>query len=196
MELTLKDYKMEEHYKMINNLDISSSYKENNLGHILYDTVIKYQPYKIIEFGCLYGYSTICMALALKNIGKGKIYCYDIWEDYQYKHSTFHQTKNNVIKYKVEDYVEFKKINFYDWLTNPESFDLMHLDISNTGDIIEKLYDVLSPCERVIFEGGSIERDNVEWMKKYNATSINSIKQKVKYQVINNNFPSISIFTK
>jgi len=178
------------------NPNIESSYKENDLGKTLYNIVIQLQPNKVIEFGCLYGYSTVSIALALKHLGKGKLICYDLWEDYQYKHSTLEQTKENVIKYEVEDFVEFYKMNFNEWIKQPETFDLLHLDISNTGDTISKVYDILPKNSQVIFEGGSIERDNVEWMKKYNSTPINSIKSKVDYKVINNNFPSISFFRK
>ena len=47
-----------------------------------------------------------------------------------------------------------------------------------------------------MFEGGSEERDNVEWMIKYNATPINSIKEQTNYQLLDSNFPSLSIIKK
>jgi len=178
------------------NPDIESSYRENNIGETLYNKVLELKPNKIVEFGCLYGYSTVAMALALKELDQGKIYCYDLFEEYEYKHSTIQQTIENVKKYDVEEYVEFIQMDYYEWLKNPESFDLMHLDISNTGDIILKTYNSLPEDSIVMFEGGSEERDNIEWMKKYNATSINSIKNKTNYQVLNSNFPSLSIFKK
>jgi hypothetical protein len=87
-------------------------------------------------------------------------------------------------------------MDYFEWLKNPESFDLIHLDISNTGDTILKTYNLLPKGSIVMFEGGSIERDNIEWMKKYNATPINSIKNTIDYQVIDSNFPSLSIFKK
>jgi hypothetical protein len=136
------------------------------------------------------------MALALKELGQGKLKCYDLWEDYQYKHSTIQQTIENVKKYKVEEYVEFIQMDYYEWLKSPEKFDLMHLDISNTGDVILKTYNTLPEGSTVMFEGGSEERDNIEWMKKYNATPIKSVKNKTNYQVLNSNFPSLSIFKK
>ena len=178
------------------NPEIDSSYRVNNIGKTLYNTVLTLQPTKIIEFGCLYGYSTVSMALALKELGHGKIKCYDLWEDYQYKHSTIQQTIENIKKYELEEYVEFIQMAYYQWLSNPEEFDLMHLDISNTGDTILKTYESLPKDAVVLFEGGSEERDNIEWMKKYNATPINSIKSKVNYHLLDSNFPSLSIFKK
>lgn len=59
---------------MYKNIDIESSYKKNDLGKTLYDLVIKYKPFNLIEFGSLYGYSTIAMAMALRDLGRGKLY--------------------------------------------------------------------------------------------------------------------------
>jgi predicted O-methyltransferase YrrM len=193
MEQNLKDYKMEE---IFNITDIESSYTENNIGKTIFDTVLELKPNKVIEFGCLYGYSTVAIGLALKQLGQGQLICYDLWEDYKYKHSTIQQTISNVTKYNVQDYVKFIKMDFNDWIKNPESFDLMHLDISNTGDTILQAYNSLPEGSVVMFEGGSVERDNIEWMIKYNTTPINSIKNKVNYKVINPEFPSLSIFKK
>jgi predicted O-methyltransferase YrrM len=178
------------------NPEIESSYQPNNLGESLYNTVLELQPNKIVEFGCLYGYSTVAMALALKELGRGLLYCYDLWDEYPYKHSTLDITKENIKKYGVENYVVFGKKDYFQWLQNSEQFDLMHLDISNTGDVISKTYDALYPQlssgSTILFEGGSVERDNIEWMKKYKATSMNSVKTKTNYEVINPKFPSIS----
>lgn len=173
------------------NPEIESSYRENNIGETLYNKVLELKPNIIIEFGCLYGYSTVAMAMALKQLRQGKIKCYDLWENYQYKHSTIQQTIKNIQKYNLEEYVEFHQMDYNEWLKNPEQFDLLHLDISNDGDIIEKTYSILHG-NNILFEGGSEERDQVQWMVNYNKTPINSIKHKVPYVVINDKFPSLS----
>ena len=178
-----------------NNPDIESSYKENNLGKVLYDYIIQTQPTKIIEFGTLYGYSTACMAMALDELNNGgKIICYDLWEKYPYKHSVIEKTKQNLEKYNVSQYVEFKELDFKEWV--PEDFDLLHLDISNDGNIIIELgmkcFSQLKQGKHIIFEGGSIERDNVEWMIKYKKQPINSIRPLIQYEIISDKFPSIS----
>lgn len=178
------------------NPEIESSYYKNDIGKTIYNYIIENKPKKIIEFGCLYGYSTVAIGLALKHLGEGKLICYDLWEDYKYKHSTIQQTIANVTKYNVQDYVTFIKMDFNDWINNPESFDLMHLDISNTGDTITKAYNSVPEGSVIMFEGGSNERDNVEWMIKYNATPITSIKNIVNYNILNSNFPSLSIVKK
>jgi hypothetical protein len=46
----------------------------------------------------------------------------------------------------------------------------------------------------VYFEGGSEERDNVEWMKKYNCKKIRDCD--VPFEVISEKFPSLSLIKK
>lgn len=181
---------------MYTNPYIESSYRANDIGHTLYQLVTKLKPTKVVEFGCLYGYSTVVIASALRDNGQGKLHCYDLWEKYDYKHSRLQDTKATIESYGLADYVEFAEKDYYEWLANPESFDLMHLDISNTGDTIEQTYNKLPVGSKVVFEGGSIERDNAEWMIKYNARPINSIKTLVQYTVVDSNFPSLSFFEK
>ena len=179
------------------NPKIESSYYKNNIGETIYETIIKKQPKKVIEFGCLYGYSTVAIAMALRKLGGGKLKCYDLWENYKYKHSTIKKTIQNIQSYGLNDYVDFVEMDYFDWLANPEDFDIMHLDISNTGDIILKTFHSLNEKIKngsiVLFEGGSEERDNVEWMIKYDSIPINSVKKETNYKVINSNFPSLSI---
>ncbi len=182
------------------NPKIESSYKENDLGRSLFDIVLKQKPKKIIDFGVLDGYSTIAMAMALSTIEKeigswqGKIFAYDLWEKYPYKHVAKQQTIDNIKKYNLEKYVEFVEMDFFDWIKHPESFDLLHLDISNKGETIEMLYqavrDQVENGSIVLFEGGTKERDNVEWMKKYNYKKISETK--VPYEIINPSFPGLS----
>ena len=181
------------------NPDVESSYRDNNLGLTLYNLILDLKPKKIIEFGTLNGYSAISMAMALDELNNGgTIICYDLWDSYPYKHSTMEKTLNNINKYSLANFIELKYLNFNDWVC--EDFDLLHLDISNDGDTIKNLHkkvnNNLKNGSNLIFEGGSVERDNVEWMIKYNKVPINSIQNILKYKVLNPMFPSISIIDK
>lgn len=171
--------------------ELESSYALNNLGKTLYDYVRFVKPDLIIDFGVLNGYSTICMAQALKENGKGKIKVYDLFEKYEYGHARLETLVTTLKEYGVIDYVDIEERNFFDWIKNPEPFDLLHLDISNTGDIIDILYDKLGNSDKtILFEGGSADRDRVGWMVKYNKKPINQ--SHAKFEIINSNFPSIS----
>ena len=178
-----------------NEPNIESSYSINTLGQTIYQTVLDYKPERVIEFGALYGYSTICIASALRELGRGKLICYDIWDKYQYKHASINETYANVIKYGLTDYVELQEMNFYEWEpANLRNDFKVPIEI-NTGDTIELVYDSLIKNKKsgvVLFEGGTVERDNVEWMIKYNKKPFSSIHQKVQYEIVNPMFPSLS----
>lgn len=176
------------------NPDIYSSYKENDLGRTFYDLVLEHRPKKIIEFGVLFGYSTVCMAMALDELGEGHIWANDLFEEYPFRHSTMEETQKNIDAYGVSKYVTLQKNNFEEWIKNPEQFDMLHVDVSNKGDTIERLYDAvkdrISQGAIVVFEGGTEERDQVEWMVKYNCKKIYG--SGIPYKVLNPRFTSLS----
>lgn len=171
------------------NPQVESSYQYNNLGKTLYEFVLYEKPDVVIDFGVLNGYSTIALAMGCKFNGKGKVKVYDLFEDYEYQHSNFERLVRNIKEYGLTDWVEIEKANFFDWIKNPEPFGILHLDISNTGDIIDML-EPLRGKGTVLFEGGSEQRDHVGWMLKFNKKPIR--KSKLEYQVVNPLFPSIS----
>ncbi len=99
------------------NPDVESSYKENDLGRDLYEAVLKYKPKKIIEFGSLYGYSTIAMSMALDEIGEGTIQVYDLFESYIYTHSAHkHTSVESLKKGGLRYYLEALRMDFGMWL--------------------------------------------------------------------------------
>ncbi len=175
---------------MFINPQIQSSYRDNALGKTLYDYVIYEKQEVVIDFGVLDGYSTICLAMACKENGKGKVKVYDIFDDYEFNHARLKTLVNNIKDYGLLDWIEIEERNFFDWVKNPEQFDLLHLDISNTGDILDIVWDNLRDKGTVLFEGGSQQRDNVGWMVVHNKKPIN--KSKAEFDVVNPLFPSMS----
>ena len=184
----------------IGGYDIPSSYSENNIGQQLKEIILTYKPKKVVEFGVLNGYSTIHMAQALKEIGEGHVYAYDLWEKYPYRHSTKEKVLENLKKYKVENYVSLEDGDIFEWIEKKENFDLIHVDISNDGEKIQKIYNSLranknSKNSIMLFEGGTKERDQIEWMVKYNKEKIYPLLQsgQVPYKIISEKFPGLSM---
>jgi len=179
---------------------VESSYRKNDLGQVLYDTVLKYKPKKIIEFGTLEGYSSIAMAMALKDIGEGCVYAYDLWEQYPFKHSTQDACLKNIKDHGVEDFINLRDSDFIRWLEDPEDFDMLHIDISNDADIMlcvrSALHDKIQDGAIILFEGGSEERDRVDWMFKYRKKPMFENIENIGYKILDSKFPSISIMTK
>lgn len=178
-------------------LDIESSFQKNDLGQTLYNIVLERKPKKIVEWGTLYGYSTVAMAMALDELGEGNITAYDLFENYAFKHSTMEETQSNINRHGVSEYVTLKRGNFDDWIKDPEPFDLLHVDISNNGDTVARLYagvkDYVAAGATVLFEGGSVEHDEIEWMIKYGFRKIAN--SGVPYRLLDARFPSLSIIT-
>lgn len=185
--------------ELISELDIESSYIQNNLGIFLYETVLSFSPQKIVEFGTLFGYSAICMGLALRTIGRGSLVCFDLWDDYPYKKSKKEEVQQRIKKLGLEDYITLEKGDVFSGDWSDLDFDFCHVDVSNDGEKISKIYKTFEKKIKrgvpIIFEGGTPERDSVHWMKQYNKVPIESVKINTGYTVINNKFPGISIFS-
>lgn len=175
-------------------IGVESSYRQNNLGLVLYEFVLEKKPYKIVEFGTLNGYSAIAMAMALHELGRGKLISYDLWDKYPYKHGSFNTVKSYIYSYGLQDFIKLRRKDLNIWLNRPERFDLLHIDISNTGDIInlvyQKLHTKVKKGASVLFEGGSGERDGVEWMIKHHKKPIADLGD--RYEIIDGRFPSVS----
>jgi len=160
---------------MFINPEINSSYRHREMGRFLYDAAIETNAKTLVDIGILNGYSTVCLALAAKQTG-GTVYAYDLFDDYEYISSNHDTVMANLERYNVLDNVVVKNMSFDDWLDINIGFNVLHVDISNTGDTILKLNRkfsemVDSNC-RVFFEGGSVERDYADWMVKYEMKKI------------------------
>lgn len=167
--------------------DIISSYKKNNLGKTLYDTVLMLKPRKIIEFGALHGYSSICMGMALHEIGEGKIYSFDTWQNINgWAVGSIKECEKNAIDYGVSQYIRYGTKSLYDWEVEP--FDMLHIDINNDGFILSQLQKRLPKQSYVLFEGGTPERDQAVWMQNRKPIS-----GSLDYEIIDERFPSLSM---
>ena len=179
-----------------------TSYNNINLtyGDLLDSITLVKNPQKIVEIGILDGYSLKCFT---KNSNKDtQIYAYDLFENFNGNHSNKDEIISNFSKYSN---VKIDYGNFYE-LNNiiDSNIDIIHIDIANNGDVfeyaIQNYLPKLSENGILLLEGGSIERDNVEWMNKYSKPHINPVIQKylknnLSIQVIGS-FPSITIIRK
>lgn len=191
-----------------------SSYIQNNYGNVFKALILAHLPSLVIECGVLDGYSTLNIAHALRHnrINRGiesTFFAYDLWENYDYKHGDFGEVatmlrENGLLNH----YVNLHYGDVFEVHTNfqENSVDLLFLDISNDGDIINrivKLWDSKIKNRGIIIaEGGSKERDKIEWMLKYNKKSIREaiitnkiITEKYKWFLFEE-FPSVSLLIK
>jgi len=177
-----------------------SSYSENNFGDIIKSITFSINPKKIVEFGILNGYSLDSFLNGISS--ECIINAYDIFEKFNGNGSNYNEIIN---KYKNYNNISIKRGDFYEEYKNfeDESIDILHVDIANDGDIynfcVDNYYSKIVKGGIIILEGGSRERDNVEWMIKFNKKSIKNVvnKLKNKYSLISiDNFPSVTIIRK
>jgi hypothetical protein len=171
-------------YKPLESL--RSSYKKNNLGRTLEVMTLGKKPRIIVECGILDGYSLYHLAKATKLNSealyfRGHVIAYDLFDDYEFKHGNAVDV-HNMLQYEgVSDYATILQGDAYKVHENYNDgeIDLLHIDISNDGDTFLNMFNLwsskISQFGRIVFEGGSRDRDNVEWMKKYNRRPIRPV---------------------
>ena len=160
-----------------------SSYIKNCYGSVFKAIVLAKGPELIVECGVLDGYSLYNMAEAVKynHLTKGifgHIYGIDLWASYEYHHGDFCKVQDLLSEKHVIEYVDLVNNDAFDAASDFKDgdVDILHMDISNDGD---KLIDTLQIWGKklskdgiILFEGGSEERDEIDWMKEYDKTSI------------------------
>ena len=175
---------------------VKTSYSNINLnyGDIFEIILFLNKPKSILEIGILDGFSLDIFA---KNTSSDTIIeAYDIFDEFNGNCASKDFLLN---KFKSYSNIKIEYGDFYKLHKNINNFDLIHIDIANNGDVIEyALNNYISKLNEngiIIFEGGSIERDNIEWMIKYDKPKINPIVEKYNLKLIGS-FPSVCIYKK
>lgn len=182
---------------------ISSSFSQHDLGRTLFDTVLDFRPLTILEVGALNGYSSHCFLQALKVLHRpsSKLITIDLFEDYDYKKCSMAQYCMNLnhrdglslgISHEIYKLDVLANLEFFDSLL--DGVGLVFIDISNHCD---NLRELITRCQcPVIFEGGSQERDLIDWMLEYRKKPISMLADYgISYRVIDSRFPSLSFYT-
>lgn len=180
-----------------------SSYKnyDLNYGELIQTILYLNQPKTILEIGILDGYSLMNFINATDS-SLTKIKAYDIFEKFNGNHS--HEASIREM-FKNNENVEINYGDFYEVhkTINNRELDLIHIDIANNGDTyeyaIEHYLPKLAENGIMLLEGGSKERDEVEWMIKYNKPKIYPILEKYTkiYNIKNiGRLPSLTLISK
>ena len=174
---------------------MNSSYNNKvTFGDILNSIVFTLNPKKIVEIGILEGCSLECFAESSNS--DTIIQAYDIFEEFNGNHAN---RENLVSRFKKYNNVTINYGDFYEVHKDISNIDIIHIDIANNGDVFEYAVNnylpKLSENGIMIMEGGSEQRDNVEWMIKYNKPKIQPVIKKYGLKVVGT-FPSITIIKK
>lgn len=180
---------------------MNSSYNNKiNFGDIISSVTFLKKPQKIVECGILEGYSL--NKFIWNSDTDTEIFAYDIFDKFNGNHAI----KDKIIK----QFSPYKNVNieygdFYNVfkLHENKSIDILHIDIANNGDVYEFMFqnyvDKLKDDGIILMEGGSFQRDIIEWMVKYNKPQINPVLNKYSdkfYIKTIGQIPSITIIKK
>ena len=147
-----------------------SSYIQNNYGEVFKSIINAFKPQRCVELGILDGYSTSFIAGTLQEIGAGTLTAYDLFDGYQYQHGSMAEVTQRLADYKNLTIVEADAFKVHDRYQS-SSVDFLHVDLSNTGEIVRKIMaawdEKMVQGGVILFEGGTQERDQIEWMVKY-----------------------------
>lgn len=160
-----------------------SSYTQNEYSVFFTSLSVMTKANLIVELGVLDGYSLLSFARGISK--NGKVIGIDLFEDYQFKHSTVDNVLDKIYDEYLQQKIELRKKDAFAAVNDFEndSIDILHVDISNDGTNLSTIFDLWTEKVKkdglILFEGGSEERDNVEWMKKYNKKPINDFKKEL-----------------
>ena len=151
-----------------------SGYKTHLTYADIFKTVLFFASgLNVVEFGILDGFSLRCL---VKYANDAKITAYDIFEEFNGNHAVEERVRRDF----ADTGVDIRRGDMYDVLPKMEddSIDVLPVDIANDGDAYEF---VLKHAKKVkaggiiLMEGGSDERDNVDWMVKYDKRKIKPV---------------------
>jgi len=173
--------------------EMKSSYKINSYEKVFKSLCEEFNPKSLLEIGILDGYSLNSFASKLDS--SVEIVAIDLFDEYEFNNSNRETILKQFKKYKN---VKIEKGDFYNFYKNSKNFDMIHIDISNDADIYEFAVKNYLPRTNLVMllEGGSEERDSVDWMIKYKKKKINPYLKKISrhYNIrILENFPSLTI---
>ena len=183
--------------------DCYSSYAQCSYQYLFYALVRLTKPDQIVEIGVLEGFTSIAMGQALADNGDGKLCGYDLFENYPYRNDSYENVQKRIQANSLNKIVSMKQMDAFEVSSHHKSTDIVHIDISNDGKIVEKMFmDWKEKAKIIIFEGGSKERDNISWMKNYEKETIESALSMIHQEnpegsiYVIENYPSLTIAIK
>tara|TARA_Y100000034_G_scaffold73088_1_gene88058 strand:+ start:1359 stop:2036 length:678 start_codon:yes stop_codon:yes gene_type:complete len=141
----------------------------NHYGDLFYSLIRTHQPGKVVELGTKAGYSAYHMAHGLRENGIGGLDCYDLWENYEFNSCPKSEAEANLREFIDAGIVRLHQRNVDGLHNEYDSIDILNVDLGNHADLLEEIVMPWLPKvkELTIIEGGSVERDQVDWMEKY-----------------------------
>ena len=151
-----------------------SAYKDHAYGNFFYALVRAIRPRKCVELGVLEGFSLLSIAEALRDNGAGNIHGIDLFEDYPHRHATYADVSSRITSCGLSDWCGISKFDALQAHGSHGHLDFLHVDLSNDGDTYRSVFAHWAGkvAQVIVLEGGSADRDQVEWMVKHGKSPI------------------------
>jgi hypothetical protein len=193
---------------------ISSSFLKEKYWKLFYLIGFFSKDNFIYEHGVLHGYSLLSFAFGKFYSGSKKksVIGQDLFEKYKFNGSKYLNLNNQIKNFKLNKIINLIKKNLMiknDYKNN--IFELKRInkpgihmiDLSNCGTIIESAINKTNwrKVKFLIFEGGgSAERDNIKWMKRFKRKKIQpvlNLYRKKDFEIFTlKYYPTISVVKK
>lgn len=178
-----------------------SSYRIHGYGRLFYALTRHLRPETCVEIGILQGYSLFAVAAALRDNGRGRVHGFDLFEDYPYHHEAQSFVSKRLDAWKFSEWACMIRADAHDVDARFDAVDCLHVDISNDGDVYRRMFERWADKVRMmmVFEGGSAERDRVDWMIRYRkppiVSALDEIRAKYRDWTISvlEPFPSLTV---
>jgi hypothetical protein len=188
---------------------VQSSFLQNKLGESIYSVILLFKPTYVIELGALGGYSSLCILQALTHIGRhSTLRSFDLFEDYPHNCVSLEKYRSNlalhahlfdpdIVEHDVVKTDIMRSIRAILSSAEPDDSEtvLLFVDISNTAQNLSEIFLHNINNYPILFEGGTKERDSVQWMTKYKKVPIKNLKELgFNYSVVDHMFPGLSLY--
>lgn len=183
---------------------LSSSYRISGYDYFFYALTRVLRPTRCVEIGVLQGFSLLTIASALRDSGVGLIEGFDLFEKYPFRNERYSAVVERIKDLGLQPWARIHPANAFDLHLRYDEVDFLHVDISNDGETYRRIFAQWAGKVKkvMLFEGGSAERDRVEWMIKYNKPPIGTALRELRKNYpgwtisVLNAYPSITVATR
>lgn len=153
---------------------LHSSYANRGYGSLLYALTRVLKPRQCVEIGIFQGFSLLNAAAALRDNGAGSITGYDLFDDYPFRHAHRPQVSQQILDSGLAAWTTLDQADVTAVHEQWDAVDYLHVDVSNHGDTYRQVFEQWAHkvSQVILLEGGSRERDNVDWMLEYRKPAI------------------------
>lgn len=178
-----------------------SSYKEHGYGYLFYALTRLLRPTQCVELGVLQGFSLLTVASALRDNGAGRVNGFDLFETYPYHHEHYAALVERIKECGLTRWASAERLDAFEASQRFDTVDVLHVDISNNGETYRTIFEqwATKVTALMILEGGSADRDRVEWMVKYQKPSITKALEEIRSRypawdlVVLEPYPSVTV---